>query len=451
MKLDLICKSELYSVEGNNVRKNRRINLIERNRNKFYSYINSKEFHVLFLFLSFLIVSNFFNVRFIPLELIKILHWLFDIALILYFLDTIFQKKIRYTYIKSLWFIIYFIIVVTLSILMSKIIYNQSFNESIRISLIWYEYLFIFILFKMRITSEEVYKSVMIFSYVWMFCWIVGFCSPVVLFDASGTYDEQMLNYGRGVVRLKIAGSMIMQLWGLWSLSIYVKQNRKKYLCNYLLCMLFTFLLVSRQHIIFYFLCSLSYWLYYSSWIKRSIILLFVVFLTHFVLPNILIYNNLMELTERQVEDNKGELQNDIRMEAAAFYISEFNKSFSTIILGNGAYHYDSDYGKQMTYIGETKGYWLSDVGYVGIYVYFGLAGCFFFVFLGWFIFRIKIPKKHIGLKIFMCFVFLSNVLSHSFDTSVLITGVVLYLMCRENFLYTKMTRLYKRKLYLES
>lgn len=454
MKFDLISgnRNGLHSVCGNNTdwedNKRRKNMKIQHNA---YSLINNRIFHILFLLFSFLVVSNFFNIRFIPLNLVKIIHWLFDIFLIIYSLYVISQQKIRRAFIKSLWFIIYFIGVVTFSILISKTIHNQNLDEGIRVSLIWYEYLFVFVLFKMKITSEEVYKSIMLFSFIWMFCWIVGFCSPVVLFDASGSYNEELVSASRGVVRLKISGSMIMQLWGLWSLGIYIHSKRKGYLYYYLLCLLFTFLLVSRQHIFFYSLCGIFYWFYCSSWIKRGIILLTVVLLFHYVLPKVEIYNNLVSLTERQAEDNKGDVMNDVRMQAANYYISDFNKSLTTIILGNGVYHYDSDYGKNAANIGITKGYWLSDVGYVGIYVYFGIIGCFFFIILGWFVYRIKIVNSLIGLKIFICFIYFTNIFSHSFDMSVLITSVILYLMCRENFVYIRMHRLSKYRLHLNS
>ena len=454
MKFDLILgnRNRFHSVcrnntdwEENKKRKNMKI------QHNAYSLVDNRIFHILFLLFSFLVVSNFFNIRFLSLGLVKIIHWAFDIFLIVYSLYVISQQKIRHAFIKSLWFIIYFVGVVTLSILVSRIVHNQNFVEGIRVSLIWYEYLFVFILFKMRITSEEVYKSIMIFSFIWMLCWIIGFCSPIVLFDASGGYNEDLVNTSRGVVRLKLSGEMILQLWGLWSLGLYIHNNRKRYLYYYLLCLLFTFLLVSRQHILFYSICGLFYWLYRSSWFKRVVILLLVVLLFHYVLPKIEIYNNLVSLTEQQAKDNKGDVMNDVRMQAADYYISEFNKSLTTIILGNGVFHFDSDYGKKALNLGITKSYWLGDIGYVEIYVYFGIIGYFFFIILGWFVYKIKIANSLVGLKIFICFVYFTNVFSHSFDISVLITSVILYLMCRENFIYIRMRRLSKYRLYLNS
>lgn len=390
---------------------------------------------IVFLMFVLLLTSNFFNFKYFPIDLIKLLHWLFDLWLIFYFFRCIYKHKIKYIILKRLNFILYLLLVVTISIFSAKIIHNQDINETLRVTLIWYEYLFIFVLIRFDFKSSDIYNAIKYFSFIWMFCWIIGYLSPIVLFDASESFDDAMLGDSRGVVRLKISGGVIMQLWGLWSLSYFIEYKKYRYLNNYIICLIFTILLVSRQHILFYILCGCGYLIYNSPFRKKIIIITIITILIVYIAPKTTIFQNLVSLTESQLAKDDG-FENNIRSVAAVYYLTEFEQSPFSILCGNGIYHYNSEYGNKMSDNGLIYGFWLSDIGYVGHYIYFGLAGLLFFYFLFRYVYRLNIPKQYMGIKVFILYLFLTNIFSHSFDSATLITGTVLYVLYREHILY---------------
>ncbi len=306
---------------------------------------------------------------------------------------------------------------------------NQTIDETYRVSISWFQYLLIFFFCKKNYSVKDLYVSLKVFSFIWFAVWIIGLLSPVPLYDASGENDaQQLMSTGRGIVRLKVAGSDLMNLWGLWCLGIYVESQKRKYLLGYLVCLLFVVLCVSRQHILYYSLVGFFYLFYkFPLWKKILLLLTTYVTIVH-ILPQTTIYQNLVELTSSQMEENDGG-KNDIRILAATYFITEYPQDIYSIFLGHGAYHSHSDYGQHMNSIITNRGFVLTDVGFVRIFFYYGLFGlCCMFCLLKH-VWRTKVPKEYIGLKLFVYFMFMCNVFSHQIDQSMVSTSICLYVL----------------------
>lgn len=80
------------------------------------------------------------------------------------------------------------------------------------------------------------------------------------------------------------------------------------------------------------------------------------------------IYNSLMEETQRQLED-----KNYNRWQALSLYLIEMKKDFITILFGNGVWSKSGSYLSQMTITQETRGTYISDIGWLGTYFYYGI------------------------------------------------------------------------------
>lgn len=384
--------------------------------------------HVAVLICSFFIVSNFFNIVFVPNAIAKMIHWIYDVLIICYGVDILLKRRLSQSVLSCMKIPFLFIGIVTLSFFTAMALQNQSFLLTIRLVLPFYEYFFILILFFKKVHTRDIYLAVSVFSVIWMIMWVVGFLSPMPLYDASGEFDESLMSSSRGVVRLKIAGSNVMKLWGMWSLGLYISSFKKKYLFIYALCMLFVVLLVSRQHIVYYFLCGFLSMVYYISNSKKILSLCAVTILLAIGISQTTIYKNLEELTKSQMEANDGG-KDDIRINAAKYFISEFPNSAITVILGNGVYHSESQYGKRMYFIGRNYGYFLSDIGYVQFYIFFGLIGIGVLAYLLWYIVISNVPLQFIGIKLYFYFLFMGSVFSHAFDTGIFVIAIAFYLL----------------------
>lgn len=387
--------------------------------------------HVLFLLVCFLCFNQFFNLFIVDIHVWRILNWFYTTCLTLYVFKLLLTHKIP-VYLRKRWnFILYFILIIITSFFYVSITTNQTFDETFRVSITWFQYLLIFFLYEKKYTTKELFVSLKIFSFIWFAAWIAGFLSPIPLYDASGEFDaQQLMSTGRGVVRLKVSGSDLMNLWGLWCLGIYVANNKKKYLIAYLVCLLFVVLCVSRQHILYYSVVGFLFLFYKIALWKKLILALSLFVLVSYILPQTTIFQNLTELTSSQMEANDGG-KDDIRIQAATFYLADYPQNIYTFFMGHGAYHSHSNYGRQIYSIIERQGYVLADVGFVSIFFYYGLCGLVCIFCLLRHVYRSKIPKEFYGLKLFIYFMFLANVFSHNIDVSMVSTAICLYVILR--------------------
>ena len=239
---------------------------------------------------------------------------------------------------------------------------------------------------------------------------------------------ENDLEGARGVMRIRVPGGMITYFWGFWSLGKYIKSKRKIYMLFFLISLLQSILEVSRQHIIVYFVLSMLLLLYNSSLIKKCILVGSIFMVYNFVLPHIRIYQMLMDYTELQKEKTD-DFRENVRVGAAIYYIKDFHQSAYTILMGNGRAHSESTYGIRMERIMYNLGYILADIGFVGIYIYFGIVGILFYLYLLYWTFKQKESLEYKGIQYFVFFLYLTNIISNAFISSTLILPVSLYLL----------------------
>lgn len=218
-----------------------------------------------------------------------------------------------------------------------------------------------------------------------------------------------------------------MHLWGLWCLGLYVYCGKRKYIVAYLICLLFVILSVSRQHIVYYSIVGFLF-LFYKIALWKKVLFIGIIFaVITYILPRMEIYRSLVDLTTTQMEVNNGG-KDDVRIEAAKFFIFDFPQNIYTYIFGHGAYHSHSNYGEKMYSIMH-QGYILSDIGFVKIYIFYGLLGlmCIFYILK--YVHRTKIPQEFIGIKLFIYYAFLSNIFSNNLDASMVSISICLYVI----------------------
>ena len=102
---------------------------------------------------------------------------------------------------------------------------------------------------------------------------------------------------------------------------------------------------------------------------------------TMYVLPEIPIYKALVENTQVQAERNENE--DDIRIRAAQYYMNEYQTNNMTRIFGNGIPSIgNSTWGNKFEQDTRHEGYYSSDIGWIGYYWHFGLISVLGVLFL---------------------------------------------------------------------
>ena len=402
----------------------------------FITFINSKisivQEHAtlsgsLYILLILILASGLFQLVIFPMEIIKLEHMILSFFITIYAIMYLYKNwKKKRTILKPFDFVFYFLLLVFLSFYNAKVFNNQDFNLSFRVTYIWLEYFFVYVLMAKKIKIEDIYVACSIFVIIRLSLFYYTILTGNYIFQTI--VGETDMEGARGIMRVRAPGMMITYFWGFWSLGKYLNSRKNLFLIFFIATALQSLLEVSRQHIAAYIILSLWLFLYRLSLLKKVLFTGLLVSFFIYILPQIKIYQALVEITENQ-RNKTDDFKNDIRVEAATYYIQEFPQSNFTRIMGNGTYHSDSEYGQKVNYAIYNYGYVLSDVGFVGIYIYFGIMGLLFYAYLLYWTIKIPVPSEYSCLKFFIYFLFLTNILSNSFQGSTIILSVTLYIL----------------------
>lgn len=274
---------------------------------------------------------------------------------------------------------------------------------------------FFFIFQKYDFSQEDAIRCIVICGILYTICLLVGLLTiPDPFFGFSAVDDvekayESSLDQ-RGVIRLNIPGADFVVMLIFFILSYFRKQ--KKYYC--LLIPLFVVLILRGTRTPF-FCATLIGIIYVILKVKNRFLvgmLLLLTYLSLFAASDALfksetdnVIGKYVQLTNKQIENNNK--RNDIRVEMAKYMMSKFNTSSLAYITGNGVPGRQGNYSKTMMDLGEYKGYYVVDVAFVQIFVYFGLVGLILYTLLIIKVVKTKIPEKYDFAKLYIYYLVL--------------------------------------------
>ena len=218
----------------------------------------------------------------------------------------------------------------------------------------------------------------------------------------------------RGVMRFSIPGKLFIvlfifkeiqnfsfssrTLFRLILMSIFLVMIGNRFPMVVCLCMLFLFVLISNS-------INLRYKI-------QALLCIGIVGVVVFNIPffNTIIFK-LFSLTEDSGANGLGD--ENIRLLMSTYFFTEFNapNDYFHILFGNGmAFPNSGGFSEKIYDLAETNGYYTSDVGYVTIYIYFGVLGII--VFLLWLLssFFIKISSDYTFIKWYFLFLAISMI-----------------------------------------
>lgn len=257
----------------------------------------------------------------------------------------------------------------------AQLIHNQDIIISfIAILPYLFSYLSFYILLKFNIPRERIHKIIFTFCFISMAIYIINYLTlPNKVF--GGAIEE--IDTSRGLARIGVFSIELIVFMLFYSISQWNNQKKKKYLYLIILSIIFIFLSLTRQVIFLSLLLGLILYINKQSIYNKIIIAIISFSVYLFILPQIPIYNNLVELSENQVEENKYGEEN-IRITAWKFYTYEYQKNYLTAIFGNGVpsmgnSKWGNEFQKTIYYEYGGNGCFTSDVGWAGFYWNYGL------------------------------------------------------------------------------
>lgn len=395
-----------------------------------FSDFNIRE--VLLVISPFLVFYRFYNLR--PIVESNFYSAILSLICIGFFLWTLpvmckIQKKELSVSVRNV------IFVLVGSVLVGLFISNQDLYGSLRAIGSTLGICMFFWLIRYKISSKAVEQSLIIILVLTCILHIIALLtfpnnifgySEVLLERAEGDIES------RGIMRIGIPGQDFVILGIFYVLNI--GKSQKKILL--FLIPLFVMLLLrgTRTPLLMTILISFIY----IAWnTKHKIVLTLLCITAYFVVPvaiermlksdnsdNILI--NYVKISNAQINEQDDD---DIRVRMAKFYLFDFNDNILQIVFGNGVPWATSDYGRKIQKLSEYESYYTSDVGYVHIFVHYGLIGIFVYLLLLFKILKTSVSKQYEYAKLFVLYFYLVSITGVYIVSSSLYLAFGLYLM----------------------
>ncbi len=370
----------------------------------------------------------FFQFYLLPRNAILMVSILMTAFLFIYCSKILFGRRLRFDDIETKYYFLFYWIVIA-SIAFPYIYWGQGIFVNFRISIIIFQYIYFFLLLKSRIKRRELERLITAYFLIYFVLKLIGlYYAPTKIFGAF--YDASELLDDRGAYRVVVPGIGFVFL--AFFMHLY-KAIKNKKVVDIVLTIMASWCIVmslTRQVIVVSFLLFMIMLILRA---KRKFLLLFICAVVSVALFSYVqttsnkMVRGMVELSEKQIENNSmGDT--DIRILAAEYYLFHFNEKPLSNLLGNGPFHASSDYGKEMIKINTFKNFYLSDVGYVQIFVLYGVIGlCLFFnVFL-----KVAFSCKISHLQwwhYYFVFVLLTNIASQRMYASGLFVSIAYYM-----------------------
>ena len=131
----------------------------------------------------------------------------------------------------------------------------------------------------------------------------------------------------------------------------------------------------------------------------------------------LILRSNIFNILLKETQSETADIKNNVRILSSNYYLNYFSPDTFSRIFGNGVPDDDSSYGTFCRYIEERFGFYVSDIGYLGLYVRFGLIAVLAYVILIYKTIKIKVPEEYLYCKYFLYFIFaVSLIIDSSFD-----------------------------------
>ena len=280
-------------------------------------------------------------------------------------------------------------------------------------------YILFFLLLISDLTILTTEKLIIVLGILFMIVYgLTFFMYPAPLFGNTESFTDE-----RGFQRIPLTGAGFMFLLSFYSLSRYILRRRFRWLVIYLLTLVGIVMTLTRTYIAFSFLFSLLYMIHTSNFLTK-VKAMMVIGLCVCMITQMTFFHLLVEETKSEAAD-KG---NNIRIIAANYYFNNFSPNNLNRIFGNGQPYKETRYFNFVQIKEKIYGLYLSDIGYIGLYVKFGVLSILAYILLIYRTIRINIPEELLYCKYFLYFIFLISVIIDAPFNNSFIPAIVLSL-----------------------
>lgn len=322
------------------------------------------------MFKKFLIITiiaaslQLFRFSFLPETVMKIIGLAGVAILILIIGLQLIYSPAEHFILNFKWEILLIFVSVFTSMFMANSTYNQGFGTTLIAQRFMYYYLTYYMLHLLKIPDYNLEKIIIGLAVVYSGFYFIQFAAfPARIFDVRAAES-------RGTIRIFLPGLSYLIIAYFFILNQIFKSFTSVKLAMLLLFLSIFFLMATRQLILSVLIVTVANVLF-SKQIKSKILLILLI--SFGTIPLIIMFQDLIlsmiTLSQKQSEN----FQENIRVVAATFFLTEFFPNNLAYITGNGADSSNSTYGVLIQMYKNVYGFYQSDVGIIGDFSRFGL------------------------------------------------------------------------------
>jgi hypothetical protein len=282
---------------------------------------------------------------------------------------------------------------VFLSMIIARSYHNQGYGLTVWAQRYMYFYIVYFFLHILRPSIRDIEKIFLTLGIVYAMSYFIQYLIyPTAIFDVRQDLD-------RGTIRIFLPGSSFMFLALFISLQRFYMTNKPIYLALVISFFAIMVLQGTRNSLAATGLVLILS-LLFSKTIRSRYLIYFLIVVSfvpvYYLLEDIFI--GLVEVSEQQSQN----LESNIRIKAATFFLTDFFPNTLSYIFGNGQDHMNSIYGVRVDTYKLVHGYYQSDVGFVGEFSKFGLLFAIGAIWLFIKVFATRLRPEHNYVKYYL-------------------------------------------------
>ncbi|MFO7924699.1 MAG: hypothetical protein R6U58_13505 [Bacteroidales bacterium] len=300
---------------------------------------------------------------------------------------------------------------------------NQSWGITLYQQRHMYAFLFYFLLFYLAPRPQWIIDLLFYFGIAGGVIFIVQYLLyPTLITDAKIFLD-------RGTIRMNLPGTYFMHIGFFLSVDRFFTTKKMKYGAGAMLLFLVAVLSGFRSILALYILLSTGY-LLANRQVKNKV-LLFSLYSVIVISGFFAFHSIIMEMKE-SAEREGSQGTSYIRVRAADYFMSMNDNKKSAYIIGNGEPTERSAYGRRLAMISLRYGYYLSDIGIVGLFFKYGLLTSLMVLYIIFKVLFAKTDKRTVFIKLFFLFQLLlifNSITSFEILSGIVAISMMLYLV----------------------
>lgn len=286
-----------------------------------------------------------------------------------------------------------------------------------------------FLLKKFNIKNRDAESFLLFFAFLYIFLWGIAIYNiPQLIFGQNLSGD--LSNIDRGFFRLWIPDKEHFPILLYFFLGKFLLEKKYYYAMFSFVILIVVILHVGRQMIIWTIISAVIMFIFMSKQHKIRLLLGFAILyiLGQWIFTNIEGISLMLNMTQKQTSA----IGEDIRTLAIKHFLFEFPNNPLTMIFGNGI---PCEGTELRTYINSAfkKGYFLEDVGFVGMYIRYGLWMVVLMLLLLIKTFRLRTDNQYVYLKFYILYIYGTYLLGHALTTDIFYVMIAYYILVNSN------------------